>query len=695
MKRLLLLLLITTFATQLSAQSLPLPLRYELPSGYAFNLPEGWELFEDDDGLFATSDDTILQIIDDLSSYDSLQELIEVYSEGYFQPTQAVYYNLPDGRNAARAEYIDSYGDEAVDIAIEASDGSLGYFVGLTYEGALEEYDTILAIAASYNVANLVVGQNTDLAQYSEAGVSAGAYDVNFNDERVTVPDLRDEYAAGKYIATQCPFYILSPEQEGRTVNCGYLFVPENRANPTEIIQLLIMTINKENDSANTAPVIYFEGGPGGSAVSGYEFWYESTVRENHDIILIEQRGTGFSLPSLNCDEYYEDTPTPAADCAERLRDEGISLSAYNSKENAADVADLITALDLSEVNLYGSSYGTRLALTVLRDHPARIRSVILESVYPPNVNSYELQALNAYVAFNTILTNCEFDSACNRVYPNLRDDLYSAIQDLNDNPIDVYASLYDETYEVTGNNFVDDLFFMMYSAYEIPYVPATIAAAANRDEELYPILAAGYTDYSDGEYEPYSDSFIKAVMDYTDIRDVDTAWEYLETLDDDSLYNLEVIIYGYVDDDSEGMFNSVNCVEEVPFNTGEGYKLASELIPVLIRDAIAIGVDLQYVECGDWAVTTADLIENEAIFSDVPVMLLSGEYDPITPVDWANIAAESLSNSYNYFYPALGHGAIDIDPCPTQMALDFLANPTVAPDDSCIADMTTEFYLP
>src|SRR5690606_39073830 len=98
-------------------------------------------------------------------------------------------------------------------------------------------------------------------------------------------------------------------------------------------------------------------------------------------------RGTGYSQPFLGCygDEEAEDNLAYARLCHADLTAQGIRLNAYTSAENAADIADLRVALGYEQVNLYGISYGTRLALTIMRDHPQGIRSVVLDSVYPPD----------------------------------------------------------------------------------------------------------------------------------------------------------------------------------------------------------------------------------------------------------------------------------------------------------------------
>jgi pimeloyl-ACP methyl ester carboxylesterase len=104
------------------------------------------------------------------------------------------------------------------------------------------------------------------------------------------------------------------------------------------------------------------------------DVWTRSALRDHAQIVVFDQRGTGYSMPSLDCtpDDEADD---PLRACRERLAAAGVDLGAYNSRESASDVADLLEVLDIEEATLFGVSYGTRLALTVMRDHPERIVS--------------------------------------------------------------------------------------------------------------------------------------------------------------------------------------------------------------------------------------------------------------------------------------------------------------------------------
>jgi len=202
--------------------------------------------------------------------------------------------------------------------------------------------------------------------------------------------------------------------EAGSRTRCGYLVVPEDRDDPENGKTLrLYAAIYKALDGSTTnAPLIYLIGGPGASTAAAYGIFEMSDyyIRQNfgdvRDIVVLDQRGTNYSNPALYCSQelgplrsqvyglsFREAAATRIprlAACYSRLQREGVNLSAYNSLENATDVRDMALILGFPEFNLYGASYGTRLALLTMKHYPQRILSVVLDSILPPEVNPYE-----------------------------------------------------------------------------------------------------------------------------------------------------------------------------------------------------------------------------------------------------------------------------------------------------------------
>lgn len=473
---------------------------------------------------------------------------------------------------------------------------------------------------------------------------------------------------------SDCPFDIPEGETEGQTLDCGTLITYEDHFSDEDDATVeLAFAILYSNNEPLPDPVIYLEGGPGGSALSSVDTWVESSVRVNNDLILLDQRGTGFSWPSLNCIEvetYEGDDPSEAEqDCFDRFVDEGINLNAYNSAQSATDIAELMRLLqeemDYSEFNLLGISYGTRLALTILRDYPEGIRSVIIDSVYPPNVNAYEQQGVNQYRGLQMLFDGCTADPDCDNAYPTLDAVFYDTYDSLNGTPA-TYESEDPDTGEVfeqqlTGDSFLDLIVQSLYSTTAIPELPLVIYEVSEGNYGIVDLIDSG--ELSEG-FER-SSAFLQDEGD--DLGDIS---------------------------DSEGMFNAVECKEEMPFNNFDLAVEASAIIPDPIHDYLVSSIENQFLTCEIYGLEPADAIETEPVRSDIPTLVLAGNYDPITPPADAQIAAETLSNGYYFEFPGYGHGITDAGDCAKSVIAEFLADPTVEPDGSCIADIEAPAFI-
>jgi pimeloyl-ACP methyl ester carboxylesterase len=331
----------------------------------------------------------------------------------------------------------------------------------------------------------------------------------------------------------------------------------------------------------------------------------------------------------------------------------------YNSAANAADLADLRRTLGYEQINLLGISYGTRLALTTMRDQPQHIRSVVLDSAYPPDVNLFAEQSANTVRAFDALFAGCAADAECNAAYPNLRSEFYALVERLNADPISVPVGDYGigggGTVTFSGHDLTGLIFLAMYDTRLIPMLPQIIYELTRNDSELLASLVMltfqGY--HSASAWESFADGF------------------------------------------SEGMYYSVQCHEEMPFSNDAEVAAAIENSPVL-RDYFIEGFEMDRTMCRIWRVHEASASENEPVQSDIPTLVLAGQYDPITPPAWGQHAAETLSNSFFYEFPGFGHGVSIDDACPESITQAFLNDPTAAPDAACLAEMGgPDFLLP
>jgi pimeloyl-ACP methyl ester carboxylesterase len=471
------------------------------------------------------------------------------------------------------------------------------------------------------------------------------------------------------YTQQDCTF----PVPAGATVDCGTVSAPENRAddNPNNVTLPVVVFQSNAADPAD--PLIFLQGGPGGATLDLIPALYEPFIAPllaDRDVIFFDQRGTGQALPSLACPEVqeasvddFEAALSPAASatlyveafaaCADRLQADGVDVSAYTSAESAADVVAIIEALGYEQAHLYGASYGTRLAQTVVRDYPEVVASIIADSAIPVEVNLYEQQAAKAEFALDRIFTACAEDSACASAYPDLGALFYETITRLDADPVTlpltnpVTGQSYDGV--ITGADYVGAIFIGLQVPQLIPTIPQIMYDAAN-------------ADYS-GLVTPLTLSLI------------------------------------LTDSVSLGMFTSVNCYEEVYASSVEGMADIWNETPALAGFAAYASYGdpaTIFAVCDAWGARTFDAIEADPVQSDIPLLGFAGEFDPATPVTWTEQVADNFVNSVMYEFPAQTHTLGLTNPCAVTILQDFLNDPMQEPDSACLGAMPAiRFVVP
>ncbi|GAB5491913.1 MAG: hypothetical protein Phog2KO_21280 [Phototrophicaceae bacterium] len=447
-------------------------------------------------------------------------------------------------------------------------------------------------------------------------------------------------------------------------IECGFVAVPEFHANPDgNQIRVAVAIIHSISPAPASDPLIMEQGGPGGSTLDLFVQLAPlfQTILAERDIVLVEQRGTKHSEPALMCPELTElaieflddDLPNDeiltlqldAYDaCFNRLTDEGVNLSAYNSVENAADIMDVADALGYDEINFYGVSYGTMLGQHLLRDFEDRIRSIIFDAVVPLELNFIPDIMATGSEAINTLFASCEADSACNDLYPNLADTFWETYENLNANPVII------ETYDpetgidydalVTGDVVLEILRTLQYTTEFVPSLPALIYATSEGD------------------------------------------FEWLERL------------YGLVAIDSsrdiaDAMNISVLCAEDADFTDEDIF--TEGIRPEIVERQTVFITSIQ-ASCELAEIETLDNYVDEPVISDVPSLVTSGGFDPITPARYADILADNLSNSTNLVFPTVGHGALLGGQCPLSIMASFISDPESDLNTSCIDSMELTF---
>ncbi len=457
-------------------------------------------------------------------------------------------------------------------------------------------------------------------------------------------------------------------------VSCGFLTVPEDRTgDPSHTIKLAVAVFHSSNKNSNAVPVMFLQGGPGAEAVQlsadAYEYLVAPFLPER-DFIVFDQRGTGLSEPALKCDElskvYAQDIHgmIPAStreivysnaflSCNGLMFAQGIQLNAYTTVESAADLKDVLHALGYQKVNLYGASYGTRLALVVMREYPEIVQTAILDSVVPVDTNLFLRYPDAVNSALRALFDTCSADPECNTAYPNLETVFWELVSELDANPVTVTTSTYPIgtiTETVNGSTLISVVLGSVKSSSLIYTAPQTIYRIRGGDYST--LIAAQYS--MPFAFEDINPGLYISMMCHEHIMST--------TLDE-----LQSISMG----------QSMKDYAWLPF-----YGDANDL----------------FKTCKSWGSLGPAYGENDAVSSDIPALVIAGKYDPATPPIYAQQVASQLSNSYYFEFPNQGHvptGA-DISGCAMDTVLAFLDTPLVEPSRDCLNRLDqVDFLLP
>ncbi len=427
--------------------------------------------------------------------------------------------------------------------------------------------------------------------------------------------------------------------------SCGYLTVPEKhalygQAASERNIEIAVIKLASTSKNKQADPVVYLQGGPGGSASSSIAQVIETaTFINDRDVYLVDQRGTGHSKPALLCTEFDEaGTPAQVQACKARIETSGVDLNTYHSVHNAMDIIQLRTALKISQWNLYGISYGTRLATTIMREDSEGIRSVILDGMFPIEVNGISDTPWANYESLNQIVKNCENTDGCPP------EEIKAVIED-------IIARMHNEGMVQESREFIQTLLNMSSESVILNYL-----LTVNDD-----------------------------ISKYTSALDTLT-----EELNEDNEQGEEELFYN-------AMGLSTVCAEEYPFlnitalvdDNSQGWSASTQLA---VNSMFHMGFDA--ASCKAWDVASANDIETQAVTSDLPILILNGLQDTQTPAAWGTLVAKNMPNAQSVTNPQGGHGQLFSGlSCFDTIAADFLAQPNKALETSCVSDIAELNY--
>lgn len=455
--------------------------------------------------------------------------------------------------------------------------------------------------------------------------------------------------------------------------SCGNLVVPQNRSKLSEgMIRMPVAIIPSVTQPALPDPIVYMAGGPGANAIAQAQVLVSVGLNQTRDLIIMNQRGVAETQPPLTCPEIDEfniqavslpyDAPetgqlhvAATKACHDRLTGQGIDLSAYNTSENSADFADLRKVLRIAQWNVYGLSYGTEVALFLMRDHPKGIRSVILDAVVPPSAASPGWTWTNANEAVNNIFRACAAQPACASKFGDLATAFAAQVQLREANPLTmtVRAPFGQVKVVLDGGALVSWLSSAPDPVVPIPSYPLAIGELVQGTPTLIAIALAAQADPATAGV-------------------------------------------GY------GSRYGVVCSEWVPFEAQSQILIQGLLaFPTYPQSVLSQPSGLPFLteDCGVWNVPKAPASVRQLTVSTIPTLVMSGSFDGKSSPQWAAYVAGTLQNSTNIVIPGAGHGALFLfglpdsspaKPCTQHVVASFLSNP-MQPDIGCVAGLSPE----
>jgi pimeloyl-ACP methyl ester carboxylesterase len=430
---------------------------------------------------------------------------------------------------------------------------------------------------------------------------------------------------------------------------CGKFTVFENRRTRAgHTIDLNIIVLPAFDQKTKAEPVFDLAGGPGVASTAGATFYATQgkEYRRRHDVVLVDQRGTGnsnrLSIPQEKTPESDLREMYPV-DYVMRMRDalqQHADLTQYTTSIAMDDLDDVRAWLGYDRINLLGLSYGTRAALVYLRQHPEHVRTITLFGVAPTYLRMPMYHAQAAERGMNLLLDQCEDDAKCREAFPRIRTDWMKVLADLQAAPAPVqYKPPGDKSAPVTvliqHDVFAEKIRNFLYGRDKASQIPLIVHEAAN------------------GNFAPFlRQAFEPSIPDMI----------------------------------ADGMYLCVTCAEDVPFiDQPEAAKLNAD------NPFGDYRVVQQTRACGMWPRGEIPADFREPVRSSVPALIFSGNFDPVTPPQRGEEVTRYLSNGRHVIVPQAAHGIEGLTnaDCLDKIILEFIEKADAKDlDVSCIDRM-------
>lgn len=399
------------------------------------------------------------------------------------------------------------------------------------------------------------------------------------------------------------------------SAECASLEVAENPDDPGgRQISVHIARLPARGPKTLPDPLVLLAGGPGQAASDAFPPVLPAfdNIREHRDLYLIDQRGTGLSN-ILQCPDSKQ-VNDPLVFDEHAIEEHTVHCQSalagdpryYTTSVAVRDLELFRQLLGIQQLNLYGISYGTRVALHYLKRYPDSVRTLILDAVVPPDVSLGAELAINAQRSLTLLLRRCEQDPDCHGAFPTIRQDADALITGLKANPREIIVENFRQggtaSQTFTASHLNLTLRMLSYAAETAVLIPFLIHDAHSR-QNFAPLVRQA-------------------------------------ELQADSLGSML----------ASGMHNAVICTEDEPYIDPT---LAGQTRQTYLGD---LPIRALKASCRHWPRGIIDDDFKQPVVSDRPVLILSGETDPITPPSYGERVASTLTRSLHIVNPGRGH---------------------------------------
>ncbi|WP_426094753.1 alpha/beta fold hydrolase [Flavobacterium sp. DSR2-3-3] len=416
-------------------------------------------------------------------------------------------------------------------------------------------------------------------------------------------------------------------ESDPKKISWGYLTVPETwGVNDGKTIKIAVTVLKKNSTAKDSNAVVFIQGGPGASGIDNIWLWLNHPLREHNDIVLFDVRGTGYSKPRLDGElgkkfleilaknqskEEDEKQKTNAAMiCKQDLFNRGVNINAYNSQAVANDLHALKAALKYKNWNVYGVSYGTYMAQVYANNFGGDIKSLLLDSpVY--DISTYYVENTSNYMnSLQKVFKICKNDKTYDKQYPNLEKIYYEVIADLEKNPLRVAVDktlISSGTFTYNAEDFKVAVQQALYNKKLVEVIPLLIYQFYERKVESLGNLTSAFSTL--------------LAMDY-------------------------------------GVYYCVSCNETLPNNNFFKYQKNAAQFKGLNGGISFYKSDFKV--CDAWNNNRTVAKKDSNLFNlstaTYPVLVFSGEFDPITPLDNGKKVAQRFGKANYIKAKTYGH---------------------------------------